>query len=514
VRKRGCYRKERTMNTEAVLSRILAGVTEILKILVTQVGAQAAPPTLYDLEEQTHAALEQIGQVVVQEIVTGQGSGLMGPERACPCGGEQRYHDQERGLHIQTSLGIIRLLPRAYYHCTQCQANSYPLDEQLGLGQAGRMSRYLQEQCGWLLALLPARLAQQTLVRFGWPAVAASQVREHGEGLGAELEQCLQEDLATARQEAAQTSAQQSPPRQIPSGERLYAAPDGVMYCTTERDQETGSLRWRELKVAAIYEARPGEAGLEAEAVGLREPEDHRPILPVRTRVAHWLREQEPTRVVAAPDQALRVSYVAETGPWEQFGARLWAELWARGVGRPVRDLVVVADGADHIDQVVNNELRLPGIHLTRILDIAHAQQHVWAVSNAAFGEGSRAARDWVQTPLTALERGQLATVLDALESLALQRAQTAPMVAQTARKAAAYFTQRQEQVDYPGFVAVGKQIGSGLAESACKRFGTDRMKGAGMRWTVRGAQAVATLRMFVLSERWAEVTAYCRKAA
>jgi hypothetical protein len=62
--------------------------------------------------------------------------------------------------------------------------------------------------------------------------------------------------------------------------------------------------------------------------------------------------------------------------------------------------------------------------------------------------------------------------------------------------------------------VAAGYHIGSGLAESACKRFGTDRMKGAGMRWTVPGAQRVATLRMLVLSERWAEVSAHCRKAA
>ncbi len=39
-------------------------------------------------------------------------------------------------------------------------------------------------------------------------------------------------------------------------------------------------------------------------------------------------------------------------------------------------------------------------------------------------------------------------------------------------------------------------------------------MKGAGMRWTVSGAQEVATLRMLVLSERWGEVSAYCRLAA
>jgi hypothetical protein len=68
--------------------------------------------------------------------------------------------------------------------------------------------------------------------------------------------------------------------------------------------------------------------------------------------------------------------------------------------------------------------------------------------------------------------------------------------------------------MNYPGFVVEGKHIGSGLAESACKRFGTDRMKGTGMRWTVAGAQRVATLRTFVLSERWQEVSNFCRKAA
>ena len=57
-------------------------------------------------------------------------------------------------------------------------------------------------------------------------------------------------------------------------------------------------------------------------------------------------------------------------------------------------------------------------------------------------------------------------------------------------------------------------QLGSGLAESACKRFGTDRMKGAGMRWSVAGAQQVATLRMLLLSDRWQEVADHCRRAA
>ena len=120
----------------------------------------------------------------------------------------------------------------------------------------------------------------------------------------------------------------------------------------------------------------------------------------------------------------------------------------------------------------------------------------------------------WVQPLLTSLEHGAVSQIVASLEALAAERAAAEPEVAKAAHQAAGYFAQRREQVRYPDFVAAGYQIGSGLAESACKRFGTDRMKGAGMRWTVHGAQSVATLRMFVLSERWEEVSPYCRKAA
>jgi hypothetical protein len=253
------------MNTETVLARILPAVEQIIKEVVRQAATADAPPTFYDLEAQTQAALPHIGQAVLQGLAVGQGTGIEGPERRCLCGQAQRYHDRARPLTVHTSVGDIRLSERAHYQCQSCGAISFPLDERLGLGQAGRMSRYLQEQCGWLLALLPARLAQETLVRFGWAAVATSQVREHGEALGAEMEAYLQDRLATARQEAAQPATDQSLPRHVPSGERLYAAPDGVMYCTTERDQETGKVRWRELKVAAVYEGRPPPQAREQE---------------------------------------------------------------------------------------------------------------------------------------------------------------------------------------------------------------------------------------------------------
>ncbi len=165
------------MTTETVLARMLPAVETVLKEVVEQALGHAAP-TLYDLAAITQSALLRLGPLVLQALTQAQGSGLVGPTRPCACGQQQTYHDQARPLSMQTSVGEIRLEQRAYYRCAQCAATSYPVDEQAGLGQAGRMSRYLQAQCGWLLALLPGRVGQQTLGRFGWPAISASHLQE------------------------------------------------------------------------------------------------------------------------------------------------------------------------------------------------------------------------------------------------------------------------------------------------------------------------------------------------
>jgi hypothetical protein len=486
----------------AVLARILPLVSSLLAAVVERGVATDQPHSLYDLEALTQAVLPQIGQVVLQAVTVAQGSGLVGPSRPCACGAEQRYHDQARRLVVQTSVGAVHLEQRAYYRCAACHASSFPLDERLG--QAGRMSRYLQEQCAWLLALLPGKVGQQTLVRFGWPAISASEVRAKGEALGAEMDTREQQRVATLRASAAVPTDQPVAIRQPARGGRLYAAPDAFKYCTTERETQTGKLVWRELKAAAIYEV-----------VSCPEPApaaDQRPS--VRRRLQAYQALHAPDWTLAPQDQAVRISYVVRTEAYAHFGACLWAELRERGLGAPVRDVAVVADGSPHLESVVDSQLRLPGIQLTRILDLPHAQQHLWAVSKAVFGEGATAGTRWVQAPLLALERGQVDQVCAALTTLADLQADQAPAAAKTARTAAAYFADRAAQVAYPAFLAQGYQVGSGLAESACKRFGTDRMKGAGMRWTIAGAQQVATLRMLLLSDRWQEVTDHVRTAA
>jgi hypothetical protein len=56
----------------------------------------------------------------------------------------------------------------------------------------------------------------------------------------------------------------------------------------------------------------------------------------------------------------------------------------------------------------------------------------------------------------------------------------------------------------YPQFVARHLPIGSGAVESACKGLVEARLKQAGMRWSVPGSQAIASLRALHRSGRWA----------
>jgi hypothetical protein len=122
-------------------------------------------------------------------------------------------------------------------------------------------------------------------------------------------------------------------------------------------------------------------------------------------------------------------------------------------------------------------------------------------VARACLGEQAAA---WTPAPLEDLSHGRVDALLAALRTLPTPTAAAAKRVT----TACAYYDARRALLDDPRFRAHGYQIGSGLAESACKRPVSQRAKGPGMHWTVSGAQAIGTLRATYLSDRWEAVEA------
>jgi hypothetical protein len=64
------------------------------------------------------------------------------------------------------------------------------------------------------------------------------------------------------------------------------------------------------------------------------------------------------------------------------------------------------------------------------------------------------------------------------------------------------YFETNKERMRYPKFRKQGLFVGSGVIEAGCKAV-LGRLKQSGMFWTVRGANAIITLRCCQLSGRF-----------
>ncbi len=72
----------------------------------------------------------------------------------------------------------------------------------------------------------------------------------------------------------------------------------------------------------------------------------------------------------------------------------------------------------------------------------------------------------------------------------------------QAAEQVLNYVTDRREMIQYPKFLELGRQIGSGPTESMCKAT-TQRIKGRGMRWDGDNAESIMALEALEQSGGW-----------
>ena len=193
-------------------------------------------------------------------------------------------------------------------------------------------------------------------------------------------------------------------------------------------------------------------------------------------------------------------SYGVGTEEAETFWWRVYVEAQRRGLGTPaVRTVVVLGDGARWIWERAGAFLGLPGVEVVEIVAIFHAYGYLWAVGNALFGAGTVRAVTWVDALKDALYAQGAAPVLAALATLT----PTTDEGVSASADAQTYFTRNAARMAYPQFVARHWPLGSGAVESSCKCLVEARLKQAGMRWSLLGSQAMASLRALHRSGRW-----------
>ncbi len=197
--------------------------------------------------------------------------------------------------------------------------------------------------------------------------------------------------------------------------------------------------------------------------------------------------------------QTTDLSYFARLAEAEQFGRLARVETQRRGTER-AGIVVAVADGARWIAGFV--DWHRPDA--VRILDFAHAAEHLTVAAQAVYGAGTPACAAWLDAQCHALKHGEPTAVLAGVRALGDGYAPEST-VGTAVSACAHYLEPRLAQMQYATFQALGYPIGSGSVESGNKVVMEARLKGAGMRWARRHINPMVALRTIACNDRWEE---------
>lgn len=225
---------------------------------------------------------------------------------------------------------------------------------------------------------------------------------------------------------------------------QYYVMADGGMVLTREDD-------WKELKLARIFAAQ-----------------DHLP-------------ESEKRNFIRASE------YVAHLGSHHAFCDKLLP------LTDHLTNMVWIADGARWIWDIV--ETHYPKAQ--QILDYFHCKEKLCSFAKEALrDEGYRA--EWIQQQEDLFFDDQAETVMANISLIGCQG-----KARKLQKSLLTYYENNLERMQYKTYQEESLLVGSGPMEAAHRHVIQHRMKLSGQRWTIQGAQQMATLRTLNKSGKW-----------
>jgi len=388
----------------------------------------------------------------------GERAGYRGARQACACGAAARFV----GYRRRWVRGLPGEVPvsRASYHCPACHRGLAPWDQEQGLSESvftPHLKARVSEVCGREVY----QEARETLARLAGVSLAVSSLEDIVGEVGGRLRAA--EDARVQAHFAAGHWPEADPLLPEVVGRRAYLCVDAAKAHTD------GS--WHDIKVAAFF---PGEV---------------------------------PTAKVAAQrpwDQVGSKRCLAIQEEADRFGQRVYTFALRLGAER-AKELVFLGDGADWIWKLAREQFS----DAREILDFYHASEHVWEIARVVFGE-AEAGKTWAGN---CVERLRDDGVKGLLASLAELRPHLTPGMRSAVLPEVKYFRRNRKRMAYPQYRAAGMMIGSGPVEAACKSVVGGRLKGTGMRWSRKGADAMLAVRAQVLGREYATLARYARAA-
>jgi len=437
------------MSRESAVEAITAKFRAVVEGLFDRSVQWQDGQWLYEAEQAVRKEVRKIEQGLLEELLGQFRGGHVGQYHTDEQG-QCRKFKEYRSRTVVTLAGPVRYR-RARYESKQAQPRGiFPLDKRLGV--RGAYSASVEELMAYVAAQQTYESTQQLLKKVAGIESSAETVQHVAQRWG---KACWQHQQ------------QQEKTEQL--GLRMAVAVDGAMIRLSERKRKRKgtrkqhfSQRWAEAKLGVAYSfGRRGQA-----------KSDRR--------------------------------YTASLQGKEKFGQKLWRLIEACGADR-AKDVVWLGDGAEWVWSLKSEHLP----EAVEILDFYHAQDHLWQVAHAAWGEGSKRAGDWVAGQLRHLKHSRVRKVIEELRKLARRfGAPPADCTERDRRKVVAdnirYFQNNASRMDYKRYRQRGYPIGSGVVESGCKHVVAHRLKmTASMSWNAEYAEAVLQLCCLVRSKQW-----------
>jgi len=184
--------------------------------------------------------------------------------------------------------------------------------------------------------------------------------------------------------------------------------------------------------------------------------------------------------------------YVSYIGSAAEFQKHLLACAIRNGYGE-YKQTVIISDGATWIRNM--KDVLFPDAQ--QILDFYHLCENVSSYAKHIFKMDESKYRPWVDRICLELKASRHAEVLAELEAFGEETSGKCPVNLKT------YIQNNVNNIDYASYLENGYFIGSGAIESGNKTVLQHRLKNAGMRWNIKPAQCLLTLRAKKESDLW-----------
>jgi hypothetical protein len=424
----------------------------VSRILAT--AARAKHADLESWETALRAAVLTSGAKVLGTLLEGVGVGRREESVVCNCGLQM----ESRGLKdksLTTILGEV-LYRRSMYQCPNCGETRYPGDEELDVVGTTR-SPGLRRMIARAGSQSTFKEGREDLKVYAGVEVSVKDVERVAEHIGQEME-------TWSKEERKQVLAQELPMRPEKTIPVMYVCYDGTGVPMTRTElagrkgkQADGSALTREAKLGCVFT----QTTIDEEGFPVRDPES--------------------------------TSFVGGIESSDKFGWRIYTEAVRRGLYN-ARQVVILGDAAEWIHSI--KEEHFP--NAIQIVDLYHAREHVAALCKHLFAGDERA---------VVRHRIRWWTLLDEskVEKIVQQATLNLPLNSEAREKPEseiAFLNKHKEMMRYADLRKRGFFIGSGVMEAGCKTVIGLRMKQSGMEWSLRGANAIISLRCIMKSGR------------